>query len=395
MGRRGKSWRPTFLGRARVNGVPGMTRPHPELSGSPQLSFVLTHLERPDVVDQFLTQPPTLIRGWPGLAWVVACLDQAGCAKLTDFWGRWLDLAVPRMSTQSPAPELPDNFLPGSRGREWAQQYLTHRTYPNLTAPPPGDGYDSYDMDCFLHFATYRTHGMLGAPPSRRPENYRSPDSRQVSWGHLVGKMFKNVEQLRRNGVQTILGFAHGITGVLYQMLHLYSVGLCPVPIQVLVDELRWLASLASNTPQGLIWPFRMGDPVPSDSPLRLGLCNGSVGYGVLFLDAYFILGEPDFLEAALGALRAADEDQMGLGFCCGHAGKVALVSRFLRGGMAELIGEDAHSWSRLLDSMRGDLTMTNYSGVTGLTSCLPALCAGGPDSTLLDYYLPPPRGIP
>lgn len=355
------------------------------------LERVLARLGGQEGADHLLLQPPTIFHGWPGIAWMVHSLGRSGqlSEPLTYFCKSWQSRLAPVLTEPKLPPDMPEGFLLGGRGLAWASQCLGDPITPDLRPPPHPIGYDSCLNDAFLHFGVY--HLPSSARASQEREGYTPVKSVLLAdWAQCVERQFQEMVKQIHGAAPVMLGFSHGVAGILTQLLHLHTQGQSPIVMADILYWLEWLMDQAKASSQGVIWPFRLGDELALTSPFRMSLCNGSLGHTCLLLDAYLITRDNTFLQLALTALAGVDDTAMGMGFCCGHAGKVAIVSRFLRSGLSSHVDDVRDCWARLLLKLYHHVDMTNLSCVTGLGSCVPALCADGPDSSLLDYYLPP-----
>lgn len=236
------------------------------------------------------------------------------------------------------------------------------------------DGFDSYVHDAPLLFQG------LGVASVEELEG----------WAALVLDELSLLERMRDLAGPIPLGFAHGLAGLLFRALCLMDVhpSLSRERLVVLLD---WLAEQRVDVGRGSVWPMTTGT-APRDDWSTHSLCNGSTGHGVLFLEAAARLDEPRYLELFQRALHAtADESRTNLGFCCGQAGRCALVSRALRVGVQPEDPEAVGCLERLMERVQTELDQQSLRPLSGLPSCLPALCARGPDDAILDVLLPPP----
>jgi eukaryotic-like serine/threonine-protein kinase len=133
-------------------------------------------------------------------------------------------------------------------------------------------------------------------------------------------------------GDVTYLGMAHGWAGFLYAMLTWGAVARVAVPdgVERRLDE---LAALAMPSGRGLEWAWVLNQP--GDPPTMSGWCNGSCGYVFLWTLANRSLGNPRYLDTAVGAGWSSwDSPDTAASLCCGLAGRgYALLNLFRHTG--------------------------------------------------------------
>ncbi|MGH1342808.1 MAG: lanthionine synthetase LanC family protein [Nannocystales bacterium] len=312
---------------------------------------------------------PTICSGWPGLLFVQQCLEQTAGASVLDL----RQAAVRWRSLDAPEPDVPvevrGSFLYGTRGRRWAERRLSGVDGKDFAPPARALGFDTFANDGPVYLAS------------------DSPDP--PGWADFIHQEFLHFERGRKSGRALPLGFAHGVAGLLFRALLLNE----PSPVEG--DRVRrgldWLAGLRTEDDGCARWPVREGQPV-HHSWVASSLCSGSVGHALVYLEAAIRLDCDAYLDIAQKALAAsADESEMNLGFCCGHAGRAMVVSRFLRSGIRPRATEAEDTLLRLWARVPSRLAHDMLRPLSGLPSCLPALHAEEPSSRALDLFLPPP----
>lgn len=307
--------------------------------------------------------------GWPGLVLLARCIRRATgetVRELDELALRWRGLDVPRASLPA---ELYDTFLYGARGRRWAELSLAGDERSDDGAPPARPlGFDTFANDGPVFFEHAAAH---------RP-----------AWSRFVAAELAHLEHALDEGRAVPLGFAHGVAGLLFRALRLDDAQV--IDATSLRRHLDWLAAQRVELDGGARWPARLGQEV-ADTWVAASLCNGSLGHAVLFLEAAVRMRDERYVDIAHQALTAtADEERFGLGFCCGHAGRAMVVSRFLRLGL-RLGDAEGSCLERLWARLPAAVHEGALRPLSGLTSCLPALHAEDPASAVLDFFLPPP----
>lgn len=317
---------------------------------------------------------PSIFHGWPGLVLLERCIRDAtgsAVAELEALARRWraADAPLPTM----PA-ELATTFVYGERGRAWAEHTLEGRATADSLPPALALGIDTFANDGPVFFAWHDRREPLGG----------------AQWSSFIAAEHVALEHALEEDRAVPLGFAHGVAGLLLRALLLLD-GPSPIDEATLRRDLDWLASLRTEDEGCARWPARRGDEV-SRTWVASSLCNGSLGHALLFLEAFTRLHDERYLELAQSALAAsAHEDELNLGFCCGHAGRAAVVSRFLRSGIRPRSAEAEGSLERLVARILHAPPEHRLGPLSGLASCLPALHAEAPDSPVLDLFLPRP----
>lgn len=316
---------------------------------------------------------PTMCSGWPGLMLVQRCIERRSGTKLTELTevaSRWRALDVP-------LPALPvevcDTFLYGARGQQWAEHLLVGCPHDDTAPPERALGFDTFANDGPIYF----------------DRGHQDDAEHREAWSRFITRELCHFEHGREEGRALPLGFAHGVAGLLFRALLLGESS--PIDPARIRHGLDWLASQRVEDDGCARWPARRGHEV-LDSWVTSSLCNGSLGHALVYLEAAARLGDDEYLAIAQRALAAsADESRVNLGFCCGHAGRAMVVSRFLRLGLrpssTEAEGTLARLWARVPARVADD----GLRPLSGLPSCLPALCAEDPASPVLDLFLPPP----
>ncbi len=334
---------------------------------------------------EFAQKPPTLFHGVPGLVYALghSRTIPPSAHNLEALRGRVSEAMAHLDLKQIPdGPGLHSLFF-GARGVRWA---LDPEATPLVKLGPPPS---PYGFDAFINDAPL----LYGWVSSLRGGVSFSSSLFQA-WAGAISHEWEAMEDALSRDEATLLGLAHGVTGVAYSALLLWQLNpeLAPVSKAQIEEKLRWLRSQAIESEVGLHWPARRGGHVGPDTPFVGRLCNGAVGHGLLFLDAAMSFERSEWLDVALGALEGIpDEATLPLSVCCGHGGKVALVSRFLRLGHGEALGGNAATWERLLGRIPTHAAQSPLSGISGLGSLFPALSATGPGDPRLDYLLPSP----
>lgn len=313
---------------------------------------------------------PSPFHGWPGLVWVEQHVRHATGTPIPEL----LALARRgRAGRQRPVPlplELHATFLYGVRGRRWAERALDGRSTDDLGPPEVALGFDTFANDGPVYFAWL----------VRRTDEDRT-------WSALLAHERTRFERCRRQRGRAVpLGLAHGAAGLLLRRL-LHADDGDPS----LRADLHWLAQQRVDDGSVARWPVRRGEAVPR-SWVADSLCNGSLGHALLFLEAFACFRDEHYLAIARRALAAtAHETRLGLGFCCGHAGRAAVVSRFLRLGLHPGSAEAKGCLERLWARIPSEAASAALRPVSGLASCLPALHAESADAAVLDFFLPAP----
>lgn len=317
---------------------------------------------------------PSIFHGWPGLVLLGRCIrDATGSAvpELDALAWRWRAAAAPLPALPS---DLAMTFVYGQRGRVWAEHMVEGRPLEDSMPPPLALGIDTLANDGPVFFAWHDRRERLG----------------RAEWSAFIAAEHATLEHAVEDGRAIALGFAHGVAGLLLRALLLLD-GPSVIDEAQLRHDLDWLATLRVEDDGCARWPARRGDEV-SRSWVASSLCNGSLGHALLYLEAFARLGEERYLGLAQRALAAsADEDQLNLGFCCGHAGRAAVVSRFLRLGVRPTSTEAEGTLERLVARVPHASSEHGLGPLSGLASCLPALHAEAPDSPVLDVFLPAP----
>ena len=115
-------------------------------------------------------------------------------------------------------------------------------------------------------------------------------------------------------------GIAHGWAGLLYATLQWCTVADSAVPSGA-ERRLAELAALGFPAGRGRAWPWVLR---PGEEPATMsGWCNGSSGYVFLWTLAHRTLGDPRYLDLAVGAAWDAwDGGDSVATLCCGAAGR-------------------------------------------------------------------------
>ena len=316
---------------------------------------------------------PSIFQGWPGLVLIGHCIERERGRpdpSLTELALRWrrADATLPPIP-----PRYASSFVYGQRGLAWAEDTLVGRRGDAPLPPAAPVGFDTFANDAPVFFAACRQ----GDP------------SVLAAWAEFTAKEMDTFDRMNAKGRSLPLGFAHGVAGLFFRALRL--IGLHPAfDRDALVARFDWLAKWRTED-DGARWPA-MTNEEPASSWVVHSLCNGSLGHALAFLEAGVRLGQERFLDIAQQALRATrDEGETNGGFCCGQAGRVAVVSRFLRLGIRPRSSEAVGCLERLHDRIPRQAAEHTLRPISGLASCLPALYAEAPDSPLLDFFLPEP----
>lgn len=318
--------------------------------------------------------PPSVLCGWPGLVLLHHCIAETSPhtePELLHLASRWRALERPEPALP---PEVRGSFLYGTRGRRWAERALDGPAPRDATPPGRTLGFDTFANDGPVFFA----HGHRHRAPHR------------AAWARFVSAELARLRHDLDAKHPVLLGFAHGVAGLLFRALLLDDPAVLDRPS--LHARLEWLAAQRVVLHDAARWPVRVGQPL-TNTWVASSLCNGSLGHALLFLEAAARLGDERFLEVAQQALAAtADESSMGPSWCCGHAGRATVVSRLLRLGLRPRSSEAEGTLERLWARLPGELHRHALHPINGLASCLPALAAQGPASPLLDVFLPAPH---
>lgn len=324
-------------------------------------------------------EPFTIFHSWPGVLYALKRLEAAGgdSARLQALFIVAQREILGHRAACGAAAQLPgaDDFCFGEAGTKWAYAVAADGTEPALAPPRVRVGYDSFANGALPYFA--HCQGSSAAPCE--------------AWASLIAAELAELTADIAGDRPILLGFAHGAAGVLFRALLLSALAPGALDGEALRRGLRWLARQAHCDGGQAVWPFRSSDAVNRAAPLSRSLCNGAIGHSLLFLEAAANLADGGYFALSRQALAAADEGLLPLGFCCGHAGKAALVSRYLRLGLRSTLGAAEGTLERLRDRIASTADSAPLSPIPGLASCLGAACAETPDSPLLDFFLPRP----
>lgn len=318
---------------------------------------------------------PNVFAGWPGLVFL-ARIVEAAAPEVADALmhdaqrGRGAEFVEDTVP-----PQMADSFMFGARGRRWADAILAGADREDDSMPPArAVGFDTFVNDGPLFFGA-ATRG------DRRCRE---------AWADFIAEESVVLTRALAEHRRVPLGFAHGVAGLLFRML-------MATPARTRTEDaalrglLDWLAEQRVEEGDRARWPTAFGGEVPK-SWVATSLCNGSLGHALLFAEASTVLDEPRYACTAQRALAAtANEDAIGIGFCCGHAGRVAVISRCMRLGVWPLHPEADGSLSRLWARVGRQSSDEALQPISGLGSCIPALLARSPDSPILDFFLPAP----
>ncbi|MEM7151391.1 MAG: lanthionine synthetase LanC family protein [Myxococcota bacterium] len=317
---------------------------------------------------------PSVFQGWPGLVLLGQCIERElgrPVPSVTELALRWrhAEATLPRIP-----PRYASSFVYGERGLTWAEDTLAGRATGSLRPPPAPVGFDTFANDAPVFFAACR----------------RREPSTLAAWAEFTAREVQTLDRMTASGRPVPLGFAHGVAGLLFRALRL--AGLHPAfERDALVARFDWLANWRHEDEQGARWPAKT-DEAPADSWVVHSLCNGSLGHALVFVEAGVRLEHERFIHIAQQALRTTrDESETNGGFCCGQAGRAAIVSRFLRLGVRPRSTEAIGCLQRLQARIPRVAHEHTLRPISGLASCLPALYAEAPDSPILDFFLPEP----
>lgn len=349
------------------------------------LQTLMKRYTSPETASLLAAHPFTIFHGWPGVLYAAARATSSGGS--VDDLNELIAAARSSVLQQMGAPSSPasarhpESFCFGARGVRWARAIAEGSTVLDLAPPQARFGYDSFANDAMVYFACCDAESGAISPTLKE---------RQASWSALIAAELAELTLAIRSGQPLLLGFAHGAAGVLFRALLQRAVSPHAIDEEALVQGLHWLAEQAHDDGTNAVWPFRSGEAPQRGVPLIGSLCNGAIGHAILFLEAFVVLADERYLVLSRHALHSvAEEDTLPLGFCCGHAGKVALVSRFLRLGLSAGLGAAEGSLERLLVRIAAAESTSPLAPITGLGSCVGAACAQTPDSPVLDFFLP------
>jgi serine/threonine protein kinase len=315
------------------------------------LARVLTRLELP--LDTSTSPQASLSYGSAGIA---CALHRIACAHrnpsllaLADVWCERAVRDFPRQDTQyTPAIEVtaepvgsisPYHMEAGghfiraviahSRGDAATQQQAVDDFAANSTAPC-----DHLDLTLGRSGTLLATAHLLAAIGTSELVDIASlrklgESTLAAIWTELDGfAPMVECPQIRFTGI------AHGWAGILYATL-CWSRASGTEPPSNTVERLNQLAELAHHAGRRASWNPRVGAAHDADNPFNVSWCNGTAGQVHLWLAAYSILKDEQYLLLAEQSGRHTAETGNGLAsLCCGLTGQAyALLALYRQTG--------------------------------------------------------------
>ena len=325
----------------------------------------------------------SLSRGWTGTAvtmhYLHAELPGEGFAAVGEAA---LDRAIEAVAEQRMSPSL----MQGFPGVAWTIELLGQNTGPEdanaaiddallaMLERPRWNGL--YDLVSGLVGIGVYALQRLPAPSAEkclelvveRLVQWSEPAEPGVSWYTPPELIPPTARERVPEGYYNI-GLAHGVPGAVGVLAHAHRAGVARETIApVLEGAVDWLLAQALPAGGRATWPYFVG-PAVDPRPARLAWCYGDPGVIVSLLAAADALGRSDWEKAALTALDRAVErppgasDVQGASLCHGAMGLAHLWNRMWQRTRLDSLRDSIAFWTEAaLDLRRHPDGLAGYS---------------------------------